>query len=227
MKENIYTIPLTESLENAQMCPFCFLENKLERGEIEYALGPSMMEPDSRIKSNETGFCRIHLNMMLKENKRLPLALMLSTHLEHILDETGKVRTKPGGGLLKKTKQPDISSLKSCTNGCVICDKIKYDTERYIEVFHHLFRREKDFKDKVTRCGKLCARHGTALLENAAEDEAAFIINLLKSNLTAGISELKAFIDMFDYRNRTENADAHKDAVPNGAEIARGSLENL
>ena len=53
MKEKIYTIPLTEAYEEDCECPFCKLEQQLEQEAVEYALGASMMEPDSRVNSNE------------------------------------------------------------------------------------------------------------------------------------------------------------------------------
>ena len=48
MKEHIYTIALTDSLAESCSCAMCTLEKKLEQEAVNYFLGPSLMEPDSR-----------------------------------------------------------------------------------------------------------------------------------------------------------------------------------
>ena len=84
--ERIYTIPVNEAVEASAAdaslgCPFCHLYNKLEQDELGLILGASMMEPDVRLKTNELGFCRDHFSMMIRRPKRLPLALVLESHL--------------------------------------------------------------------------------------------------------------------------------------------------
>ncbi len=226
MKENIYTIPLSDSFEDADLCPFCFLEDKLEKDGIEYALGPSMMEPDSRIESNEKGFCRKHLAMMMKENKKLPLALMLSTHLEFVKQKAGEI--KPGkGGFLKKSKETDISGLEKCSKSCVICEKIDYHIKRYIDVFHYLCKKEPEFAAKADKCDKLCLHHAVMLLCGASPEQTKRVLAMLERTLDINITEVKAFIDLFDYRNKGADPNAHREAVKNAAETAGGSLDNM
>ena len=87
--EQIYTIPVNEAFEacaasETASCPFCALYNKYERDEIDLILGASMMEPDIRKKTNELGFCRTHFDLMLAYSKRLPLALILESHLTEV-----------------------------------------------------------------------------------------------------------------------------------------------
>ena len=55
MKEKIYTIPVTEAFSEECECPLCVLHKKLEDENIDYILGPSLMEPDGRIETNEKG----------------------------------------------------------------------------------------------------------------------------------------------------------------------------
>ena len=90
--EQIYTIPVNEAFEASRDdascgCPMCALYNKLENDELELILGASMMEPDIRIKTNEKGFCSRHFEQMFLAQKRLPLALMLESHLDLIRKE--------------------------------------------------------------------------------------------------------------------------------------------
>jgi len=56
MKEKIYTIPVTDAFNTDCECPMCVLEKKLEDENIEYVLGPFLMEPEGRMETNENGF---------------------------------------------------------------------------------------------------------------------------------------------------------------------------
>ena len=47
MKQNIYTIPLTEALREGE-CPFCYLLERTERDLIRLYLEGGLMEPDWR-----------------------------------------------------------------------------------------------------------------------------------------------------------------------------------
>ena len=73
MKERIYSIPLTEALEENSGCPLCTLEKKLQEQAVEYFLGPSMMEPDSREMTNEKGFCKNHKKCHCGAKEQKPL----------------------------------------------------------------------------------------------------------------------------------------------------------
>ena len=93
--EQIYTIPVNEAFEKCASgnidtnvsecrCPFCELYGKYEADEIDLILGAAMMEPDIRKKTNEKGFCRPHFDMMFRYGKKLPLALILESHLDEV-----------------------------------------------------------------------------------------------------------------------------------------------
>ena len=84
--EQIYTIPINEAFEKGMEegncdCPMCKLYDKLEKKEVEMTLGPSMMEPATRIETNEKGFCHAHYRMLMAKNNSLSLALILESHL--------------------------------------------------------------------------------------------------------------------------------------------------
>ena len=56
MKETIYTIPVNDAYNSDLECPLCQLRKRCEDNEIEYYLGPSLMEPDTRkITNNNLG----------------------------------------------------------------------------------------------------------------------------------------------------------------------------
>ena len=60
MQDSIYTIPVSEVFDPKCGCPICAMRNMLENRCIEYIMGAAMMEPDVRIETNKTGFCKEH-----------------------------------------------------------------------------------------------------------------------------------------------------------------------
>src|SRR5690554_2113317 len=82
MKEKIYTIPVTDAFKNDCECPMCILDKKLEDENVEYILGPFLMEPEGRIQTNKEGFCQKHFEMLYNtQANRLGLGLIVDTLL--------------------------------------------------------------------------------------------------------------------------------------------------
>ena len=80
--EKIYMIPVNDAYSGTSECPFCALYNKAENDYLEYYLGPSLMEPDTRKITNKTGFCPEHMGKLNKSvTNRLGLGLVMHTHL--------------------------------------------------------------------------------------------------------------------------------------------------
>ena len=123
--ERIYTIPVNEAFEASAAdpslgCPFCALYSKLQSDELDLILGASMMEPDVRIKTNEAGFCPDHFDMLFVRGKRLPLALMLESHLDVV-----RKKLKPGAlsGLFASKSAADAVKKVSEINGRLFCGR--------------------------------------------------------------------------------------------------------
>ena len=83
MRESILTIPINEVFEPKEGCPFCRMRDTVEQHICEYIMGAAMMEPDVRMETNEQGFCFTHFEMLMQQNNRLSLALMLNTYLQN------------------------------------------------------------------------------------------------------------------------------------------------
>ena len=87
--EKIYTIPVNDAYSSSCACPLCALKAKVEGDSLDYYLGPSLMEPDNRVLTNEQGFCGDHLNKMFgREINRLGMGLMLHTHIQDVKKST-------------------------------------------------------------------------------------------------------------------------------------------
>ncbi len=220
--EQIYTIPVNEafeasaadSKEGVHVCPFCRLYKKLETDETELILGASMMEPDTRLKTNAQGFCKTHLEQLFTMGKRLPLALMLESHLEHIGEQMkfGMFAAKSGAAASK--------NLRSISDGCYICSRIEHNFNLMIETAALLWQCDMAFRDKTAAQHHFCLEHFTKFLAAAqvrlSKREFAEFYKSVGAAEAEYIASLKddvsRFCKKFDYRYADEPWEGAKDA---------------
>ena len=84
MREDICSVPVSEVFDISDGCPMCRMRNIIEQRLLDYILGAAMMEPDVRIMTNKEGFCHRHFRMMASRHSRLPLALIIESHLAEV-----------------------------------------------------------------------------------------------------------------------------------------------
>ncbi len=224
MKERIYTIPVTDVFSVDCECPLCLLNERFEKETVDYYLGPSLMEPDHRLETNEKGFCKSHFEMLYsRQENTLGLALIIETHLERLrkelyrrFDAVSSERAAAGANA-KLTEE-----LKSQVESCAICDKLDYTMERYIDVILYLWRTEPDFKVLFNNKKGFCLPHLAALTAGAdkylkSKDSKIFLealFKMQKENLDELQEDINWFTKKFDYRNRDASWKNSRDAVP-------------
>lgn len=224
MKEKIYTIPINEAIDADCECPLCFIEKRLEAEAVEYELGPAMMEPDHRELSNRKGYCRKHLEMMLKTPNKLPLALILDTHLEEVRKELGAAKNgvKKRGIFKKEAKGTALSEIVA---SCVICEKIEKTMDRYCNVLVAMWEEDEVFKEKLRSSKGFCLPHFEKLY--AMSKSSNFLTALLEKEgevLEALNSDVHKFTLKFDYRNRDMEWGTAKDAPKRAADKIVGYI---
>ncbi len=221
MKEKIYTIPINEAFDEDCDCPLCFIEKRLEKEAVEYELGPAMMEPDHRELSNAKGYCRRHLEMMFKSPNKLPLALVLDTHLEEVR-KTLKSE-KPSGGLFKKNKG---SKAEDIVNSCMVCEKLEKTMDRYCKVLVAMWKDEAEFREKFEKSKGFCLPHFTKLYSASSDEK--FLSALLKKEeevLSELNEDVHRFTLKFDYRNKDMEWGNAKDAPKRAVEKTVGYVD--
>ena len=231
--EQIYTIPVNEAFEKVQeedshICPFCLMYNRLEANELDLILGASMMEPDVRLKTNELGFCDAHLGMMFGRPKRLPLALMLESHLDQIAkDLDGNI-----GMFIGKTGDAAARRLDRLEHSCYICDRIEYNFSRMIETAALLWQSDSAFHDKVKKAPYFCLPHYGRFIRAAkdrlSKKDFAEFYETVHALETAYFDELRGdvswFCKKFDYRYENEPWGNAKDAPERARLFLSGTL---
>jgi hypothetical protein len=227
---------------------YAFLKKKIEDDTIEYTLGPSMMEPDSREQSNEKGFCKNHYKLLYEKNNRLSLALILDTHIlennkklfSHLENKLSDLNKNMNTSIVKsftkkfKSKPSDTNNitnqliycLSTLEDTCVICEKISYTMERYVSVIYHLWQNEKDFRKLLKNKKGFCLYHFKVLLEGikkhlSAKKQSEFLMDILPmqvDNMKRIQEEVNWFTKKFDYRNNNAPWGNSKDAIPRAIE---------
>ena len=70
MKEQLYTIPVHDIFDKECECPVCAMRQSLEDDAVAFTMGPSYMEDDIRLTTDEVGFCTRHMQVLYDFEKR-------------------------------------------------------------------------------------------------------------------------------------------------------------
>ncbi len=236
MKEKIYTIPISEALEQECFCPFCYTYKRLEQEAVEYTLGPAMMEPDFRMITNAKGFCNRHMRDLHGLRNALSLALVADTHIDTVLGIFDGIETPEKKAFFKKEKSKKdifVENLKTISASCAICDKIEDTFSKYFETFVFTLKTEKDFLDKVLACEGFCTEHFARLAEVACQKlsdpdfEKLFVPIILKQKKRTEKyhADIKKFEENFDYRNAGKPSQVPRDTLVKTGFLLNGEFE--
>lgn len=225
MKEQLYTIPVTDAFKEDTECPICSMYRSLEAASISYTMGPSYMEDDVRAQTDKEGFCEKHLGMMYQDQNRLGLALILSTHMDETIrtiEKLGKTQ-RTSSSLFKKTEASPLSQwLKRHQCSCFVCNRVEHTFQRYLATIFHLYKHEKDFRDTFQNGRGFCTKHFGMLYDMAPfqlkgdtlQTFTAELVSLYLDNMKRVRDDLEWYKDKFDYRNADAPWRNSRDALP-------------
>ncbi len=220
MAEHLYTIEINEHFGKKCGCPVCSLYEMLEKNEIEIITGAAMMEPSVRIETNRVGFCSNHFEMMVTYGKRLPVALILQSHLEEIRARINSAK-------------PDATEkyLNTLENSCYVCDKIESKMKNVYSNIVYLWKTDDQFRDLLAAQPRFCLPHYRALLEASKElgrkDRLTFcesIGTVTEASLKELSGDIDWFCKKFDYRFAKEDWKNSKDAIERTVEALTSKL---
>lgn len=220
MAEHIYTIEINEHFGEKCGCPVCSLYEMLEKQEIEIITGAAMMEPSVRIETNRTGFCSDHFNMMITHGKRLPVALILQSHLEEI-----QARLQ---GAKPDTAEKYLTALES---SCYVCNRLDDKMKSVYSNIVYLWSTDETFRKLFKDQPRFCLPHYRALLATSKNlgkrDRLAFCDDLNKvtlHSLDVLGEDIDWFCKKFDYRFAKEDWKNSKDAIERTVEALTSKL---
>jgi len=183
MKYKLETIPVWDAFKDDTECPICHLAEKAEERYLKFYLGSSVMNPETRVEVNKTGFCPHHYTGLLQIRSNHGLGLVTHTHLEKRMEflkshlnvlksEASKVSGKTA---LIKPKKLSASiknldrHLKEHEQKCMICTRIDYTIQRYTFTIIHLWKTDGEFRDFFRKSSGFCFHHLPELLNMAEE----------------------------------------------------------
>ena len=237
MKEQLYTIPVTDAFQADCECPLCKMKQELEQNAIEYTLGPSYMEDDNRALTDASGFCEQHIRTLYQQKNRLGLALILSTHMAKVTRDLKNLSSEPispGKSFLKR--KAESSSLgayvETLSHSCFICDRIQQTFDRYMNTIFHLYKKEPSFTKTFAAAKGFCTYHYARLFDQApdylSKEQAEAFRTTLNTvyfrNMERMQEDIEWFINKFDYRYQNEPWKNAKDALPRTIQKTHSSI---
>ena len=184
------TIPIWDAYKQETECPLCAMEAACERQFLDVALGGAMMEPDTRVATNEKGFCAEHFRKLYAMENKLSLALMTHTHLKDVIASAHKAAeplrkavdaerkknpvARAAGGVTKSTPvHKQLEQLAAHVDGrmdsCFICERIETTMARYVETICYLYKKDESFRKAFGESKGVCMRHYPLLLRGAGQ----------------------------------------------------------
>ena len=227
MAEQLYTIPVNDAFSADCECPLCLMARDLERNAIEFTMGPSYMEDDNREVTDKLGFCPKHIRMMYADKNKLGVALMLNTHMNKTNRELKALADKDSPsakGLFsrKVDKSPVVRYIEELESNCFVCQRINPVFDRYVHTIFHMWKKDPEFKEKLSSSKGLCTYHYGILYDKGAEflnqNQYAEFLQVLNKvyfeNMERVNSDVSWFIDKHDYRNKEADWKNSKDSIP-------------
>jgi hypothetical protein len=181
MRITIDTIPLWDAFRQTELCPLCFIQNRLETLYLEQYLGDSVMEPDVRVEVNKKGFCREHSKLLYEQKAgKLGLALMTHTNLLETMEQIHKqmeamdrcceevstpLKRFSGAKDINHLLEETAQQIDERQHSCVICERIDTNMSRYYETTRAMWSHDSDFRTLFEQCNGFCIPHWAALLK--------------------------------------------------------------
>jgi hypothetical protein len=145
-------------------CPLCLLAEWAEETYLRSFQHSRVMEPNVRVKTNDTGFCPLHYRKLYEGENKLGLGLMVHTHLREKLPliqesleamRAGAAAGRKGAGRLEEA----AASLENMHDTCFICDLLKLDLDRYAFTILYLWRKDAEFLSTFRSSRGFCLSH--------------------------------------------------------------------
>jgi len=213
-------------------CPLCWLMDAGERSYLRSFQGSRVMEPNVRIKTNESGFCREHYKRLYRGENKLGLGLVVHTHLQtwlprlrKALDEARRpedaARPRKGGKGAGGRRGTPLETLKDLRDSCFICDMLAMDRNRYVETILYLWKEDEEFRGTLLGSRGFCIEHFRVVAGKAEEylkeaDRAGFfaeLVPIMIQSLERLERDVFEFTQLFQDSNKSLGTEEQRTAL--------------
>ncbi len=171
MKIELETIPVWDALHKEGECFICDLMAMAQKDALSFYLGNSVMNPETRVKVNEHGFCSKHWQLLVSANKPQGVALMADTYLARTREKSDaalKVLMKvTRARQAKKAVQAFNEIIDEREKGCLVCSAMEERLKRYLYTTCYLWGEDPSFREELSKSKGFCLHHFQLLLETA------------------------------------------------------------
>ncbi len=174
MKYKLETIPVWDAVQREEKtCIICFLMEQSEQRKITFYLGNSVMNPETRVRVNTQGFCPDHYRKLIGGGKPLSLGLMAHTRLQETWKQVDRAVHALGSSSSPRSVKKAALQLESVMEGreagCLICEGMSDNLNRYLYTTAHLWGAEQEFREAFRDSGGVCLHHLSFLAAMAPE----------------------------------------------------------
>lgn len=246
MKYKLETIPVWDALKEDQECLLCFLQKKNEEYYLNYYLGSSVMNPETRVVVNQKGFCPDHYRGLESKKKAHGLGLMTHTHLcesekslipllKDLQKKAEKCESRGGGGARKnllKSQEQLKEWLKTKEASCLVCEGIERTLKRYAFTIAWLWKDDSEFRAAFKESRGVCLHHLPLLIDLSSETlkdrELGDFMGALSEMEMKAMERLEGeilwFTQKFDAQNSDKDWGTSKDALQRSIQKLIGPL---
>jgi hypothetical protein len=230
MRLELERIPVWDGVRSESECFVCDLMGEAQHDAINFYLGPSVMNPETRVRVNEHGFCTIHWQMLVSANKPQGVSLMGDTYLSTTREKLSGVfadlsKAKSKGTARRAVKQLE-EQLKKREKGCLVCTAMETRLKRYLYTTAYLWDQEEEFAKALRASKGFCLHHFMLLLKEGQEavtpsryDEFVREMTALQvENLDRIAKDLHWMTQMYKSENREKDWNGSEDAHRRGVD---------
>ena len=210
IKYQLETIPVWDGIQSQSECFICDLMQEAQADNLKFFLGSSVMNPETRVRVNSTGFCPEHTTMLVESGHPNSMAVLWETHLERTRERLEKTfKEMESGRNLKKTLIGLDAALEEREQGCLICQRMKDRLDRYCFTIPYLWGQDPQFRKAFEQSKGFCLHHTAHILRMSLEaldskqqkGFAASLAQLQQQNLDRIAKDLVYMIEHYKSEN--------------------------
>lgn len=237
VKYQLETIPVWDGIQSQSECFICDLMKKAEKDSLEFYLGSSVMNPETRVKVNATGFCPEHTAKLVESGHPNSMAVLWETHLENTRAAlVGTFKSLDNPRNVKKALASLDEVLKKREDGCLICQRMEERLKRYAFTIPYIWATDQEFRKAFSSSKGFCLHHMSHVLRMSMEaldtkqqkEFAKSLSTLQQKNLERTAHDLTYMTEHYKSENRDKPWNGCEDAQKRAVykEIGQGRCEN-
>ena len=192
MRVQLDTIAVWDAIKSGGECFLCSLKKQAETRSVKFYLGPSVMNPETRVKVNQSWFCHDHVQQLLAAGKVQGMALMSDTYLHETRESLEKamkgIFDAKAGRKVDKAVAAFQQAVEKRQPQCLVCRQVEEHDIRYTYTTAFLYGHDPDFQKALKEGKGFCLPHYQMLLVWSkealdAENRKRFVTDLTEVEL--------------------------------------------